>query len=110
MKILFLFVSMTTHAVLPGTQANRIVDAIWVAEGGNKARVPFGILSVSVSGYKSARSVCYRTVQNTHDRWIDDGMRGDFITFLGSRYCPFEPETWVKNVRKNYETKSKTKP
>jgi len=77
-------------AKLPQAEADRIVDAIYRVEGGAKAKVPFGILSVRVSSLEEARRVCYRTVQNNHDRWVRSGRRGEYLDFLADRYCPPE--------------------
>jgi hypothetical protein len=91
-------------AKLPQAEANRIVDAIYRVEGGAKAKVPFGILSVRVSSLEEARRVCYRTVQNNHDRWVRSGRRGEYLDFLADRYCPPSDDpkgnrNWKKNVR-----------
>jgi hypothetical protein len=91
-------------AKLPQAEADRIVDAIYRVEGGAKAKVPFGILSVRVSSLEEARRVCYRTVQNNHDRWVRSGRRGEYLDFLADRYCPPSDDpkgnrNWKKNVR-----------
>lgn len=87
-------------AVDPG----RLADAIYHAEGGRKASVPYGIIGVRVNSAKEARAVCLRTIRNAWGEW--DGS-GDFIRFLARRYCP--PETdpaghrnWVRNTRHFY--------
>lgn len=90
---------------LPEQTVTRIVNAIWVAEGGEKARVPYGVLSVKVRDSAHARSICARTVRNNWSRWEESGRRVSFIAFLGSRYCPpaADPSghaNWVSNVRK----------
>lgn len=106
---LFLLVSATLTlgqcllAQLSERAASHLVEAIYHAEGGTKAVVPFGILSVRVSGYDEARRVCWNTVVNNHRRWIESGCPGDFIRFLGRRYCPPSVcqrghENWVRNV------------
>ena len=85
---------------------NKIVDSIYKAEGGAKAKKPFGILSVPCHGYESCRKICFNTVRNSEKRWIASGKPGDFIAFLGKRYCPIGAENdngtnrfWVKNVK-----------
>lgn len=81
----------------------RIVDAIYWAEGGPKAKAPYGILSIPVRDAAHARRICSNTVQNNWRRWQDAGRPGEFIKFLGLRYCPpsADPvghENWVRNV------------
>ncbi len=84
---------------------NRIVAAIYKAEGGDKARKPFGILSVKVSSKKEAEVICRRTVTNNYQRWIKAGRTNKYLEFLCNRYCPksSDPvgnERWLKNVKK----------
>ena len=83
-----------------------IADAIYRAEGGAKASVPYGVLSVKVKDEVEARQVCLNTIRNTKKRWEKAGKPDDFITFLGRRYCPVNCDNdngtnqyWVKNVR-----------
>ena len=84
---------------------NRVVDAIYKAEGGPKAKVPYGILSVKVSSKAEARKVCYNTVKNNWGRWEKAGRPGCYLSFLANRYCPVGAENdngtnkfWQKNV------------
>lgn len=105
MKTILLLTALSAQASLPLPVANRYVQAIYVAEGRSTAKVPYGILSVRVKNAAEARAVCFRTIQNTHNRWLDAGRPGDFIAFLGSRYCPPSVDlvghrNWVRNVRK----------
>lgn len=84
----------------------KLVDAIYIAEGGSRAKKPFGILSVPCEGYADCRSVCRNTVRNNIGRWKRSGMGEDFIAFLGGRFCPrsLHPlnRNWVGNVRAIY--------
>ena len=80
----------------------KLADAIYKAEGGVKTAHPYGILKK----YKKTtpRQACINTIKHGLRDW--DGY-SDFITFLGSRYCPVgaknDPtglnKNWVKNVR-----------
>ena len=80
----------------------QIVNAIYLAEGGAKAKVPYGILSVKVADEAEARRVCFNSVRNGRKRWIKAGKPYDLITFIGMRYCPPKAHplnsNWVKNV------------
>lgn len=112
MKNLTLLLVFAVASQLHGGQShtkyfNKIVDAIYIAEGGSKTKHPYGILSVKVKNAKEARKVCFNTVRNNHRRWIKAGRPGDFIDFLQKRYCPVGAENdpsglnihWQKNVR-----------
>lgn len=85
-------------------RVERIVDAIYRAEGGERARVPYGILSVKVRDAAHARQICRNTVVNNYRRWEQSGKPGDFLLFLAMRYCPpsVDPvghRNWLRNVR-----------
>lgn len=85
---------------------NRVVDAIYLAEGGPKAKVPYGILSVRVRDKAEARQVCYNTVRNNYTRWLKSGQRVSYLEFLAKKYAPIgasnDPKgfnrNWLKNV------------
>lgn len=83
---------------------NKVVDAIYRAEGGAKAKVPFGILSVKCDGYDDCRKVCYNTVKNNYDRWQKSDKSKTYLEFLRDRYCPVEAhplnKNWLKNVKR----------
>jgi hypothetical protein len=84
---------------------NKLADAIYKAEGGSKTSHPYGILK----HYKKTtpRQACINTIKHALRDW--DGS-GDFISFLGNRYCPVgasnDPtglnKNWIGNVSKLY--------
>jgi hypothetical protein len=97
-------ITSAAYAKLPTPEADRIVQAIYKVEGGSKARVPYGILSVRVSSKEEARKICTNTVQRNHDRWLKAGEPGDYLDFLADRYCPKSEDpkgnrNWKKNIR-----------
>jgi hypothetical protein len=83
--------------------ANRIADAIYLAEGGAKARVPYGILSLKVRDKDHARKICLNTIQNNYRRWKTSETNQPFLDFLADRYCPptdsVGNKNWKRNVR-----------
>ena len=69
--------------------AKRIVDAIYIIEGGDKTKYPYGIKSIDTKGNKEyARKICYNTVKNNWIRWQRAGSNGNYLDFLGNKYCP----------------------
>jgi len=85
---------------------DKIVDAIYVAEGGKSTKHPFGILSVKCSGYEECRKICTNTVNNNKKRYANYTGNMDFIEFLGNRYAPVGADNdngtnkyWVRNVK-----------
>lgn len=88
----------------------QIVNAIYLAEGGNHAKYPFGIRSIPCSEYTTCRKICLTTVKHNHRRYSEYGFKTSpsFIMFLANRYCPTRGnisrtekrlnKNWVKNV------------
>ena len=83
-----------------------IVAAIRYAENGKKYQ--YGIIHKKCKpGYRNQAGWCAATVQKNYDRWVKAGSKGDFITFLGKRYCPVGVDNdptglnkhWIKNVK-----------
>lgn len=85
-----------------------IVSAIYLAEGGKNAQYPYGIRSVRCNGESQCRRIAMRTVANNRIRFAKQNRYKDYISFLGSRYCPTKGRLsraekkvnkhWVKNV------------
>lgn len=87
--------------------SNDIADAIYIAEGGAKAKKPYGVLSIPCNGHDDCREICLNTIENTFTRWQADGSKGDFLEALSRRYCPIGASNdrmglnkhWLSNVR-----------
>ena len=99
--ILFMLV-MTVVCHAEESTPEAICQAIWHAEGGFKTNHPYGILAK----YKhtSPRQACINTVKHKYRDW---NGRGEFLTYLASRYAPLKVANdplnlninWLKNVR-----------
>lgn len=84
---------------------DRLANAIYYAEGGTKTAHPYGILA----HYKhtTPRQACINTINHALRDW---NGKGDFVSFLGARYCPVGAKNdptglnrnWVKNVKRIY--------
>lgn len=84
--------------------AEKVANAIYLAEGGAKTRYPYGVLSVKVSGEAEARRVCLNSIRNSRARWEKAGRPGDWLEFMAARWIPAEVDpvghkNWIKNVR-----------
>jgi hypothetical protein len=80
-----------------------LADAIYRAEGGPKARKPYGILGVPVKDEAEARRVAINTARNNYGRWMKAGKPGTYIDFLANKYTPptADPkgnQNWKVNV------------
>lgn len=91
----------------PTIDVGKLANAIYKAEGGAKTRHPYGVLKK----YKTTtpRQACINTINHKYQDWLKTGCKGDFITYLGSKYAPINSDTdngtnryWVKNVRNFY--------
>lgn len=65
-----------------------VVAAIFITEGGNNAKVPYGILSCKVQSANEARAICTRTVIHAAKDFRADNISTNFIVRLSNRYCP----------------------
>ena len=82
-----------------------IADAIYRVEGGSRARVPYGILSIPVRDEAHARRICLNTIKNNRVRWIKAGQPGAFLDYLADRYCPRSADpignkNWKANIKR----------
>lgn len=100
--VIFLFLPAKVRA--EEINVEKLATAIYHAEGGAKTSHPYGILA----HYKTTtpRQACINTIKHAQR----DFKGGDFIAFLGSRYCPVgaknDPtglnKNWVRNVKRLY--------
>ena len=103
---ILLAISLPSCAQAEVYDSSDICDAIYVIEGAEKTRHPYGILSVPCNGEADCRDVCLNTVENTFTSWQADGSQGDFLEALARRYAPVNSDTdngtnqyWLKNVK-----------
>ena len=102
---LILAASSCVAADLTEQHVDRIADGIYKIEGGDKAKAPYGILSVKVRDKRHARSICEQTIRNNWTRWIKAGKPGAFLDYLADKYCPKSADprgnrNWKSNIRK----------
>jgi len=78
---------------------DRLLDAVWKAEGGEKARVPYGITTVRVNSPNHARTIARRTLT----RALRERPDLSWIEATARVYCPEKSDpqghkNWKKNV------------
>ena len=94
---------------IDGYTITEYVQAIYAAEGGEKAQYPYGIRSVSCETIQECERVARNTVKNNIRRYRDYGknQHTSYLEFLGSRFAPTQGATndpkglnknWIKNV------------
>jgi len=108
--LVFLSTALLAGETLSEREAARIADAIYIIEGGTKAKVPYGILSMKVRDKEHARRICINTIRNNHERWMKAGKKGDFLHFLADRYCPPSDSAGNRNWKRNIQLVLKSRP
>ena len=112
-SLLLIFLTLTTNAHAQLAPAKDYSDAeycqaIFLAEGGEKTKYPYGIRSVTCETKKECKEVCIRTVRNNRKRFAKNRKGfNDYISYLGSRYAPLQSDNdpqglnrhWIRNVR-----------
>lgn len=81
----------------------QIADAIYLAEGGERAKpYYYGIRSIPCESKSSCRKICENTIEKNRIRFKKYGYKKykDFISFLASRYCPTEGRNLTKAERR----------
>jgi len=83
----------------------QIADAVYRVEGGARARVPYGILSIKVRDAAHARRICLNTIKNNRARWIKAGQPGSYMDYLADKYCPRSADpvgnkNWKINIKR----------
>ena len=88
MKTLILLLTLSCAAMAKDWTDNQIVDAIYKAEGKDKAQYLYGIRSVKYKDAADASRICLKTVQNNRKRFKKQTEYKDYLDFLASRYAP----------------------
>ena len=105
--ILLICLLLSMPCIVYSYTDNEIANAIYKAEGGPKAKKPYGILSVPCDSEQSCRQICLNTIRNNRKRYRDYGHKryDTYLEFLASRYAPVNCENdngtnrfWLKNV------------
>jgi len=99
------FLLHSTWAGHPNPQ--KLADAIYRAEGGTRAKVPYGVLSLKVRDAAHARQITLNSIHNNWRRWETAGRPGEFIDFMADRWCPVAADpsgnrNWKRNVKAIY--------
>jgi hypothetical protein len=101
--ILILLSASSCFAALTPTEENHLADAIYLVEGGNKTKHPYGVLAKYKS--TSPRQACINTIRTKRKAWEAGGRRGDWLDYLADRYChkqvdPIGNRNWKTNIHK----------
>lgn len=103
MKILLfliLFLSISSISYSEEIVSNQeICNVIYIIEGKEKARQPFGIETIECVTYEKCEQICLNTIQNNKVRFNNQNKETDFYLFLAKRYCPPNWIVWVKNLK-----------
>ena len=81
---------------------NKYVEAIYKAEGGDKAQYPYGIRSVPCDSKAECRKICFNTVRNNYRRWLEANTTQTFLEFLANKYAPIDADNDPKGLNRNW--------
>ena len=111
---LFIFVFFNLSLLIKADEIdknylNKIVKSIYLIEGGQNSKFPFGIKSIETKeNYKKAKRICENTVRNNWIRFnklnkIEKEKYHCYLDFLASHYCPksydlIGHQNWIKNI------------
>ncbi|MGD2072747.1 MAG: hypothetical protein PVG65_04590 [Candidatus Thorarchaeota archaeon] len=78
-----------------------ICDAIYIIEGKEEARQPFGIETIECKTFEKCEQICLNTVRNNRGRYTEYGFKehDTYLEFLASRYCPPNQENWLRMLK-----------
>lgn len=79
-----------------------VLFAVRKAENGGPG-IEFGIECQRGTNLNMQAGWAAATIMKNRSRWYAINARGNFIVFLGKRYCPLNSEVWIKNVTYWYE-------
>ena len=79
----------------------QICDAIYIIEGKEKARQPYGIETIECKSKEYCEQICLNTVKNNRVRYKEYGYKQykDYLSFLASRYCPYNQVNWLRMLK-----------
>lgn len=104
---LIALISLPASASAETYTDDEIADAIFRAEGGEKATYLYGIRSIPYTDEADARKICLNTIKDNRKRYTEYGHKeyDTFLKFLGSRYAPTKGKgvsKYAKKVNKNW--------
>ena len=106
-KTVLMILMLTVCVPAMAYDAQSFCDAVYHAEGGAKAKKPYGVLSVPCNGEAECRRICINSYNNNQKRFANQSKFTDFTEFFASRWAPIgvanDPTNlnanWLKNVR-----------
>ena len=103
-----LIASINTSESLQMPNYERLADAVYLAEGGAKAKVPYGIFypGCSKSSPAYCRKIAINTFKSAYKRFKSSSNSQTYISYLASTYAPMgvknDPSNlnrhWIRNV------------
>ena len=80
-----------------------LADSVFLAEGGDKTRFPYGVKSIDTGGDKAyARRITLNSLRHSWKRYLKAGNPGEFIPFFTARWCPVGAEDDPQGLNRNF--------
>jgi hypothetical protein len=104
LALLLLSAAALAEPLTPGLERD-LLDALYRAEGGPRARRPYGILTVRVRDAAHARSIAREVMREEWSDWECAGCPGTFPRWFARRWCPPSADArGHRNLVRNLET------
>ena len=99
---IFILYSVICIAAFPDHSNDAIANAIYKAEGSEKAKKPYGILSVACEDEKECRKICLNTIRNQRVRHAKHDCGFTYLECLSRRYAPIGVANDPTGLNKNW--------
>lgn len=107
-SLIFFFTIFPVQAETVAVYLNKVADAIYWAEGGKKAKHPYGLIYYHIPNHLY-RDICLEYLNDYYTEWLTE-RNTDFLTYLASKWAPIKGRgvtrsasklnrNWLKNVR-----------
>ncbi len=94
-----LIFSANTYGETIKVNFEKLADIIYIIEGKELARQPYGIESIECDNEQACRRICINSIRNNKRRWIEAEKPEGFLKFMAQRYCPPRQKRWVRMIK-----------
>lgn len=86
--VLFILCILASAVFAETIDDEKLADAIYIAEGKDLARQPYGIETIECNTEQACRKICLNTIRNQKKRYEKSDKKLSFLESLARRYCP----------------------
>lgn len=74
------------------TYYEKVADKLFICEGADSAKWPYGVKGYTWDRKDEARQVAINTVRNAHKVWLANKIDREFVFFLCDVWCPADTD------------------